>query len=886
MTESILEIRNLPDKVSADGLETLWDGVWAANRTYAFDRTKERAEVYSIDTPPPTVSGSLHVGHVFSYTHTDIIARYRRMAGWDVFYPMGWDDNGLPTERRVQNYYGVRVDLNLPYDPDFTPPFAGGDGKSAKAADQVPISRQNFIELCEKLTVEDEKQFEALWRRLGVSVDWAQTYQTIDTNSRAVAQLAFLRNLARGEAYQAEAPGLWDITFQTAVAQAELEAREYPGHYYKVAFHPVVSDNQGSTAPVWIETTRPELLPACVALIAHPDDERYQHLFGTHVKSPIFDVELPVLAHPLAEMDKGVGIAMCCTFGDLTDVIWWRELQLPTRSILARDGRLIRDIPTWLLESSTAGADFYETQLAGKTTFAARQAIADALKETGDMEGEPTPTKRNTNFFEKGDKPLEIVTSRQWYIKNGGRDAALREELLERGRELQWHPPYMAARYRDWVQGLNGDWLISRQRFFGCPIPLWYPIDDDGEIDYANPLIPTESDLPVDPASQTPANYSEAQRGKPGGFVGDSDVMDTWATSSLTPLIVGGWERDPDLFARVFPFDLRPQAHDIIRTWLFSTVVRTHLELDTLPWAHAAISGWILDPDRKKMSKSKGNVVTPMDLLEKHSSDAVRYWAALGRLGADTAFDEGQMKIGRRLAIKILNASKFVLGMQPNGEAILDPALVTEPLDRAMLAGLAIVVETATAAFEAYDHTRALEATESFFWTFCDDYVELVKERAYGEGPLAASAQAALALALETMLRLFAPFLPFSTEEVWSWWHDDASIHRAAWPTHGLLRLAAGNADPKVLTDAGHALAALRKIKTEAKVTMKTPVVSATLEVPETAIAGVTVALPDIAAAAKVVEPLVVLPAVGEIDFESQGGITVLAHELGSLPGS
>ena len=884
-------IETMPEKVSVDGLEQKWDAAWEANKTYAFDRSKTRDQVYSIDTPPPTASGSLHVGHVFSYTQTDVMARYKRMAGLEVFYPMGWDDNGLPTERRVQNYYGVRVDLSLPYDPNFTPPFEGTDGKTINAADQVPVSRKNFIELCEKLTAQDEKQFEALFRQLGLSVDWAQTYQTIDANSRAAAQRAFLRNLARGEAYQVEAPVLWDVTFQTAVAQAELADKETEGHYHRIAF-------QGQDGePVYIETTRPELLPACVALIAHPDDERYQHLFGTEVTSPIFNVKLPVLPHPAAEIDKGAGIAMCCTFGDLTDVVWWRELQLPARNVLARDGRMLRDTPTWLIEASNAGASFYETQLAGTTTFSARKAIVEALRTSGDLDGEPQLTKRMVKFFEKGDKPLEIVTSRQWYIKNGGRDQTLRDELLARGRELEWHPTYMGARYRDWVEGLNGDWLISRQRFFGCPIPLWYPIDADGEVDYDHPIVPAEADLPVDPASQTPAGYTEAQRNQPGGFVGDSDVMDTWATSSLTPQLVSGWERDPDLFERIYPMDLRPQAHDIIRTWLFSTVVRSHLENSVLPWKHAAISGWILDPFRKKMGKSAGNAVTPSDMLKEHSPDAVRYWAALARLGADTAFDErpgkqGQMKIGRRLAIKILNAAKFVLSMQPDGVAHLDPALVTEPLDQAMLAGLADVVETATAGFENYDYTRALEATEAFFWTFCDDYVELVKERAYSGGAGAASdqatppaparsAQAALAIALDVLLRLFAPFLPFATEEVWSWWRSDlGSVHRQPWPSAAPLLLAAQDADPRVLTDAGNAVAALRKIKTEAKVTQKTPILSATLTVPEDAIAGVTAALPDVEAAGRVEERLILVPAVGDIDLENQGGITVLTHTL------
>ncbi|NLF04769.1 MAG: valine--tRNA ligase, partial [Actinomycetales bacterium] len=695
--------------------------------------------------------------------------------------------------------------------------------------------------------------FEALWRHLGLSVDWSHTYQTIDRRAQAVAQTAFLRNLARGEAYQAEAPGLWDVTFQTAVAQAELEARDYPGAFHKVAFH-----RSDDGAPVYIETTRPELLAACVALIAHPDDERYQHLFGTTVTSPLYGVELPVLAHAAAEQDKGAGIAMCCTFGDLTDVQWWRELNLPTRSIVRRDGRILAETPEWIT-GDAARERFAE--IANATTFTARERVVAALRETGDLDGEPEKTTRKANFYEKGDKPLEIVTSRQWYIRNGGRDEELRESLLARGTELAFHPDFMRVRYENWVGGLNGDWLISRQRFFGVPIPVWFPLGADGEIDHANPIIPDEATLPVDPSSDVPAGYTADQRGVPGGFVGDPDIMDTWATSSLTPQIAGGWLFDEDLFSRVFPMDVRPQGQDIIRTWLFSTVVRSHLEHGSLPWAHAAISGWILDPDRKKMSKSKGNVVTPMGLLETHGSDAVRYWAASARLGTDAAFEEGQMKIGRRLAIKVLNASKFALSITGTDVA-LDHGAVTEPLDRAMLAGLADVVDTATAALEAYDHTRALETAETFFWTFCDDYLELVKDRAYGaDGESAAtvtpeqtaSARAALVIALDTLLRLFAPVLPFATEEVWSWWRTDVSpsVHLAPWPTSEALRAAAGDAHPAQLAVVGEALAVVRKAKSEAKVSQRTPVLAGTLAVPAASLAHVETALGDVRAAGR-----------------------------------
>ena len=872
----------VPDRVGADGLEAVWGERWQQQGTYTFDRTRTREQVYSIDTPPPTVSGSLHVGHVFSYTHTDLVARYQRMRGREVFYPMGWDDNGLPTERRVQNYYGVRVDTSLPYDPDFTPPHEGGDGKSIKSRDQVPISRQNFVELCERLSVQDEQQFEALWRRLGLSVDWSHRYQTIGTRARKVAQAGFLRNLARGEAYQAEAPGLWDVTFQTAVAQAELESREYPGFYHRLAFHltdpEAASRAAAAGAPVDngrdvdIETTRPELLPACVALIAHPDDPRYQPLFGTTVTSPVFGVEVPVLPHPEAEMDKGAGIAMCCTFGDTTDIDWWRDLGLPLRAVLRRDGRIQTDIPQWITDR--AGRDAF-ARLAGATTFTARERVVELLRAAGDLRGEPTKTLRQTNFYERGDKPLEIVTSRQWYIRNGGRPwvnpasgTDLNEELVARGRQLEFHPDFMRVRYENWVKGLTTDWLVSRQRFFGVPFPVWYRIGADGQVDHDQILTPSEDRLPVDPATDVPDGFTADQRGVPGGFAGELDIMDTWATSSMSPEIVSGWLDDDDLFARVFPMDLRPQGQDIIRTWLFSSVVRAHLEFRELPWAHAALSGWILDPDHKKMSKSKGNVVTPMALLEKYGSDAVRYWASSARLGTDASFDESQMKIGRRLAIKILNASKFALTMGPDGADVdLDPADVTEELDRSVLAELAHVVAQSTAAFEDYDHTRALETTETFFWTFCDDYLELVKDRAYNRNdewsPAAAqSARTALALVIDTVVRLFAPFLPFVTEEVWSWYRT-GSVHRASWPRVEELGAAPAAGDPEVLRTASAALIALRRVKSEAKVSPRTPFLAVTLSVPEAAQAALHVVARDLAAATRVQ---------GDIGFQPRSG--------------
>src|SRR4051812_20505764 len=455
----------VPEKPALEGLEAKWTAGWEQDSVYLFDRTRARDDVYSIDTPPPTVSGSLHVGHVFSYTHTDVIARFKRMRGKAVFYPMGWDDNGLPTERRVQNYFGVRCDPSLPYDPQFQPPEKPGK-------QPISVSRPNFVELCTRLTVEDEKAFESLWKQLGLSVDWSKTYATIDTRAQKISQASFLRLFHKGHAYQVEAPTLWDVDFRTAVAQAELEDREQPGAYHRIHFR------KPDGTFLDIETTRPELIPACVALVAHPTDERYQPLFGTLVETPIFGVRVPVLAHELADPEKGSGIAMICTFGDVTDVIWWRELKLPVRAIIQANGTL---------KPVTFGSDGWESidaaraqaaydQIANLSASKAKTRIVELLKESGDLVGEPRPITHAVKFYEKGDRPLEIVTSRQWFVKS----IAFKDVLLQRARELQWHPSYMQGRLENWINGLNGDWCVSRQRFFGVPFPVWYPVLADG----------------------------------------------------------------------------------------------------------------------------------------------------------------------------------------------------------------------------------------------------------------------------------------------------------------------------------------------------------------------------------------------------------------------
>jgi valyl-tRNA synthetase len=823
-------VTQIPDKPSLDGLEATWRARWEADGTYRFDRTKTRAEIYSIDTPPPTVSGSLHPGHVFSFVHTDLVARFHRMRGREVFYPMGWDDNGLNVERRVQLVTGTIVDPSLPYDPDFRRPE-----KVDPKARPVPVSRPNFIELCEQVVPEFEAAYHDLWANVGLSVDWEHTYTTIGGKATKVSQRALLRLIERGLAHRAESPTLWDVDMRTAVAQAELADREVPGAYHRLLF----TGPDGEAVP--IDTTRPELLPACVAVIVHPDDDRFRALVGRTAVTPLFGVEVPIVAHELADPEKGTGVVMNCTFGDTTDVTWWRELSLPVRAVVQRDGRL-RQVtwgePGWESTDAAAAQAAYD-ELAGKTVKQAQARIVELLQERSLIDGEIRPITHAVKFWENGTKPLEIVTSQQWFIRYPDKD-----ELLARGKEVAWWPDFMRVRYEDWVNGLLGEWNITRQRYFGVPFPAWYPIDDDGVVDWLAPILADETQLPVDPTTAVPPGYEEAQRGKPGGFLADPDVMDTWATSSLTPQIACGWPEDPDLFERTFPMDLRPQAHDIIRTWLFSTIVRSHYEHDVVPWGNAAISGFIVDPDRKKLSKSAGNMSDdPPSLIERHGADGVRYWSANGRPGMDMVFDEGVMKVGRRLAIKILNASKFALGLgsTTDGQA-------TAPLDRSMLAGLAALVEEATAAFERYDYARALERTETWFWSFCDDYLELVKNRAYGEGEGAASAKAALGTALEALLKLFAPFLPFATEEVWSWWRE-GSVHRSAWPDAPTLRAAAADGDPAVLAVAGEVLGEIRRAKSEAKRSMRADVASVVVAAPSDRLASLAPVEGDVRAA-------------------------------------
>ena len=775
-----MDPERLPKHFDSAAAEHKWAARWQEQRLHSATAAPRPENRFVIDTPPPTVSGSLHIGHVFSYAHTDFLARFHRMRGRDVVYPMGWDDNGLPTERRVQNYFHVRCNPELPYDPALQLPQ-----KPETSAPPRQVSRQNFIELCLQLTREDEKVFKALWTRVGLSVDWQLEYSTIDARCRAAAQRSFLDLLRKGFVYANDAPVMWDVDFQTTVAQAEVEDRKMAAQFCHVRF-----GLQNSSETFTIATTRPELLPACVGVTAHPEDQRYRHLFGRTAITPIFRVPVPIFPSELADPEKGTGILMVCTFGDITDVRWWSERRLPLRQVLGRNGRLLPVVfgdANWPSIDPEA-ANRYHSGLAGKTVREARRAVIELLRDraTAAMGGEPplaaepSPIEHSVKFFEKGDHPLEFITARQWFVRLLDK----KDRLLELGDRIGWHPEHMRNRYRIWTENLALDWAISRQRYFGVPFPIWYPIDGNGEIVYDRPIAGSEDMLPFDPLDSVPAGYDESQRDRPGGFTAERDVFDTWFTSSLTPQIVAGWGEDPEKFARLFPMDLRPQSHEIIRTWAFYTIAKAYLHHDNLPWRNIAISGWILDPDRKKMSKSRGNVITPVGLIDEYGADAVRYWSAIAQLGTDTTFDLNVLKVGKRLVTKLFNASKFVLGRSSGkGE-------VSYLIDRAFIVRLKDLVRRATAAFDNSEHHIALAETERFFWTaFTDAYIEMSRSRTQGAlGPEGQrSALATLDLALRVLLRLFAPFLPYITEEVWSWSFAEssghASIHTAPWPS-------------------------------------------------------------------------------------------------------
>ncbi len=707
---------------------------WKENGTFHFQPDSQRP-IYAIDTPPPTVSGNLHLGHTYSYSQTDFIARFWRMNGRNVYYPMGFDDNGLPTERLVEKRRGLRA---------------------------TEIGRSAFITECLAVSEEAEKDYQALWQRLGLSVDWRYTYRTIDQRSRRISQLSFLDLYQKGLVYRQKSPSIWCPECRTAIAQADLDDLERETTFYTLAFQ--LED--GRTLP--IATTRPELLPACVAVFVHPDDGRFHHLIGQQATVPHFGQRVPVLADPDADPTKGSGAVMCCTFGDQADVAWWRKHNLPLIEAIAHDGRL------------TAAAN----EFSGLQTAEARQQIVATLAAEGLLLGEEQ-IQQSVRVHERCDTPVEYLVTLQWFV----RVLHERQRLLEAGEQLAWYPEHMGARYRQWVENLSWDWCISRQRFFGVTFPLWY-CNACGDIMLADP-----DELPIDPTERPPSRPCSCGS---TDFTPETDVMDTWATSSMSPQIAGRWLEDDALYQRLFPMQLRPQAHEIIRTWTFYTIVKSLYHFDKLPWDTVAISGWgIAAEGAGKISKSRGGgPMAPQAMIERYSADAVRYWAASTSLGKDAVINEEKIQAGNKLVTKLWNVARFsqrfLAGYQLPESPTRHSPLPTHqsslsPADRWILARTQSLIGRATALFIANDYAGAKNETERFFWTdLADNYLEMAKKRLYDGGEAGESARFALYHALLSTIKLLAPILPHVTEAIYQGLFAEqegiASIHCADWP--------------------------------------------------------------------------------------------------------
>lgn len=721
----------LPKRYNPATAEPLLQALWHETGIYRFSPERD-APVYAIDTPPATVSGNLHLGHVYSYSHTDFIARFRRMNGYNVFYPMGYDDNGLPTERLVEKRSGIRA---------------------------RDVGRQAFIRMCLELSQKTEEDYRALWQRLGLSIDWRYSYRTIDDLSRRTAQLSFLELYRKGLAYRREAPTIWCPECRTAIAQADLADLERHSVFYTLAFG-LAGDRTLNVA-----TTRPELLPACVAVFVHPDDPRFSHLIGQRASVPHFGQAVPILADPGADPEKGTGAVMCCTFGDTADVAWWYKHTLPLRVAIDRAGRMTR----------LAG------EFAGLPAPVARDQIAATLRAEGSLL-EQNPIVQSVRVHERCDTPVEYAVTQQWFIRVLDFKAA----LLEAGTQVKWHPEHMQARYREWVKNLDWDWCISRQRYYGVTFPIWY-CEACGEVMTAD-----ESELPIDPTERAPGRTCQCGS---TSFRPEEDVMDTWATSSLSPQIVGRWLAEPALYAKVFPFSLRPQAHEIIRTWAFYTIVKSRHHFGSLPWTDAAISGWGVAPKGTgKISKSRGGgPVSPLEMIQRYSADAVRYWAASTGPGKDAIISEEKIQMGAKLTTKLWNVARFSQRFLTQYAPLTDghdPAAtpLLSPADRWILSRTQRLIRRATEHFQVYDYAAAKNETEIFFWhDLADNYVEMAKVRLYG-GDAAAREGALFTLhhVLLAVLKLFAPFLPYVTDAIYGKLFagsDGAdSIHLSRWP--------------------------------------------------------------------------------------------------------
>ena len=703
--------------------EKKWKKFWEKNKTFSFN-PKSKGKIFAIDTPPPTISGDIHMGHAFSYTHGDIIARFKRMNGFNVFYPFGFDNNGLPTERLVEREENTKA---------------------------TKMPRKQFNDLCLQVSKKYERKFKDFWETLGLSVDWNLLYTTIDQNVQKLSQKSFIDLYEKGREYRKEAPTIWCPECQTAIAQVELEDKELSS-----TFNDILFEVEGKH--ITIATTRPELLPSCVAVFIHPDDERYKILVGKEAKVPLFNYKVPIIADDKVDREKGTGIVMCCTFGDIVDIDWFYKHNLPLKISIRTDGFMDKI------------AQKYE----GLPIKEAREKIIQDLKENNLLTSQKH-IKHTVNVHERCGTEIEFLVTKQWFIKY----LDLKKQFLEQGKKLNWYPKHMKVRYDNWVKGLQWDWLISRQRYFGVPFPLWYCKNCKGVI------LAEDSQLPVDPLKENPKNPCEKCKSK--GFIPEKDIMDTWATSSLTPQIVASLM--PKAYNKIYPMTLRPQAHDIITFWLFNTVVKSYLHNKKLPWKDVMISGHGLDPQGKKMSKSKGNLIDPVGLLEKYPADAIRFWAAGSRLGDDLPYQEKDVHTGQRTITKLWNASRFTF-LQLKDYKNKKPKKL-EPIDKWILVKLNKIIGVSTQELERYEYSKVKSEVENFFWnTFCANYLEISKDRLYNpqkrgkEAKL--SAQYTLYHSILSILKLFAPLMPFITEEIYQQHYKNKekhkSIHISSWP--------------------------------------------------------------------------------------------------------
>ncbi|WP_041404829.1 valine--tRNA ligase [Rickettsia massiliae] len=770
-------MKEFPKNYNFTANEKKWQQIWQEKQIYAYNPNVAKEETYVIDTPPPTVSGQLHIGHVYSYTQTDFIVRFQRMMGKNIFYPMGFDDNGLPTERLVEKQKQIKA---------------------------YNMERSEFIKICAEVVESEEEKFRSLFNQIAVSVDWSLEYQTISPLSRKISQMSFLDLVQKKEIYRANQPILWDPVDGTALAQADIEDKQ------KTSFMNYITFKTEQGDPLTIATTRPELLPACVAVFYHPNDGRYKHLAGKSAITPLFNEKVPLLADPLVQQDKGTGLVMCCTFGDQTDITWWKTHNLPLKTIITKKGTI----------------DFqHETSIDGLKIKEARTKIIDILKKQELLIKQEDIT-HTVKCAERSGAPLEILTVPQWFVKT----ISHKEELLKRANELNWHPKNMKIRLENWINAISWDWCISRQRYFGVPFPVWYSkrVGEEGKILYAD-----VTQLPIDPLKDLPMGYSKEE------VEPDYEVMDTWATSSVSPqLSTHGISDDfainKDRHDKLFPMHLRPQAHEIIRTWAFYTILKAHLHQNTLPWKNIMVSGWCLAEDRSKMSKSKGNVLVPEKLLEQYGSDVIRYWSANSKLGADTAYSEDIMKNGKRLVNKLWNAAKFVsihfdkLKGEDKKASLLDiKEKITNEFDKWMVNKLVELVKLATNELQNYEYANAMHLTEKFFWVvFCDNYLEISKTRSYDEENKNPQGQYSSILTLyhvmQTLLKLFAPFMPHITEELYQILYSKNSIHvKGSWVNYSDLNYAI---DAKGAEGLLEILDIVRKFKAEKNLSIKAPI--------------------------------------------------------------